>query len=475
MVHSVLKSQQIGKQLATTTGSPSPQTNVATNKQNQQNQMNNNMQAQPKPPPKKSVSMRDGSEMPDLARDTRPPVLMRNGLPAMAPVPLDLDFEKTEMKYDSTGMFHWTPARPIEDCILDRNQAAMTVLNGHVVVCLFADPDSPLIGLRNLVMPLRASNFHYHELKHVVIVGAVEYLRREWKTLQNLPKISVLNGSPLSRADLRAVNVNLCDMCVILSAKVPSNDDPTLADKEAILASLNIKAMTFDDTIGVLNQNPANADNMSPLGSPIVLQRKGCVYGANVPMITELVNDSNVQFLDQDDDDDPDTELYLTQPFACGTAFAVSVLDSLMSTTYFNQNALTLIRSLITGGATPALENILAEGNTLRGDKSTPNSLANRDRCRVGQISLSDGPLAVFGEGRKYQDLFVAALRNYGMLCIGLYRLRDKVVTTMTETAKRYVITNPAFDFGLLPTDQVYVLLPFERQQSRFSFCETEV
>lgn len=52
----------------------------------------------------------------------------------------------------------------------------------------------------------------------------------------------------------------------------------------------------------------------------------------NFVIIPELVNDSNVQFLDQDDDDDPDTELYLTQPFACGTAFAVSVLDSLMST-----------------------------------------------------------------------------------------------------------------------------------------------
>lgn len=48
-------------------------------------------------------------------------------------------------------------------------------------------------------------------------------------------------------------------------------------------------------------------------------------------MFASSVNDSNVQFLDQDDDDDPDTELYLTQPFACGTAFAVSVLDSLMS------------------------------------------------------------------------------------------------------------------------------------------------
>lgn len=49
-----------------------------------------------------------------------------------------------------------------------------------------------------------------------------------------------------------------------------------------------------------------------------------------------IVNDSNVQFLDQDDDDDPDTELYLTQPFACGTAFAVSVLDSLMSAVSLN-------------------------------------------------------------------------------------------------------------------------------------------
>ncbi len=43
-------------------------------------------------------------------------------------------------------------------------------------------------------------------------------------------------------------------------------------------------------------------------------------------------NDSNVQFLDQDDEDDPDIPLYMTQPFACGRAFAASVLDTLMST-----------------------------------------------------------------------------------------------------------------------------------------------
>jgi potassium large conductance calcium-activated channel subfamily M alpha protein 1 len=373
----------------------------------------------------------------------------------------DVDFKSTEMKYDSTGMFHWTQATSIEDSILDRNQAAMTVLNGHVVVCLFADPDSPLIGLRNLVMPLRASNFHYHELKHVVIVGSVEYIRREWKTLQNLPKISIVNGSPLSRADLRAVNVNLCDMCIILSAKVPSNEDPTLADKEAILASLNIKAMTFDDSNSLEEYNISSPDALSTLAGPIVLRRQGPVYGTSVPLITELVNDSNVQFLDQDDDDDPDTELYLTQPFACGTAFAVSVLDSLMSTTYFNQNALTLIRSLITGGATPELELILAEGAGLRGGYSTPQTLANRDRCRVGMICLVDGPLSLYGEGRKYIDLFVAALRNYGMLCIGIYRLKDGSGVS-DGCYKRYVITNPPYNFTLLPTDQIYVILQLD-------------
>ena len=62
---------------------------------------------------------------------------------------------------------------------------------------------------------------------------------------------------------------------------------------------------------------------------------------------------------------DPDTELYLTQPFACGTAFAISVLDSLVSATYFNADALTLIRTMITGGATDDLEEILAEGGIL--------------------------------------------------------------------------------------------------------------
>lgn len=71
----------------------------------------------------------------------------------------------------------------------------MTVLSNHVVVSLFADANSPLIGLRNLIMPLRASNFRFDELKHVVIVGNKEYIKKEWKNISNFPKISILNVS----------------------------------------------------------------------------------------------------------------------------------------------------------------------------------------------------------------------------------------------------------------------------------------
>nr|ADD16632.1 calcium-activated potassium channel variant G5p6A-AB5 [Gallus gallus] len=410
------------------------------------------------------------------------PKLMRHD-PLLIPGNEQIDnMDANVKKYDSTGMFHWCPAKDIEKVILTRSEAAMTVLSGRVVVCIFGDVKSALIGLRNLVMPLRASNFHYHELKHIVFVGSLEYLRREWETLHNFPKVSILPGTPLSRADLRAVNINLCDMCVILSANQNNIDDASLQDKECILASLNIKSMQFDDSIGVLQANsqgftPPGMDRSSPDNSPVhgLLRQPSITTGANIPIITELVNDSNVQFLDQDDDDDPDTELYLTQPFACGTAFAVSVLDSLMSATYFNDNILTLIRTLVTGGATPELEALIAEENALRGGYSTPQTLANRDRCRVAQLALYDGPFADLGDGGCYGDLFCKALKTYNMLCFGIYRLRDAHLSTPSQCTKRYVITNPPYEFELVPTDLIFCLMQFDHNagQSRASLSHS--
>ncbi|XP_072050518.1 calcium-activated potassium channel subunit alpha-1-like [Amphiura filiformis] len=423
--------------------------------------------------------------------------------------------------FDSTGMFHWCQDVEMNDCIITRQEAQDANLSSHVVVCLFGDKSSPLIGLRNFVMPLRASNFHPEELKTILLLGTTNYISREWETLKNFPNVKILAGSPLSRADLRALNVNQCDMCVILSANDSGLEDQSLQDKETILASLNLKAMTFDDTFGMMSRQTQGATSMaslassedtgdsdeadesgadhgdgdggddndddekdggkeehlveafmpmpglmpiksSPVRPPPPLQRRASTVGSSVPMITELVADSNVQFLDQDDDDDPDTELYLTQPFACGTAFAVSVLDSLMSATYFNDNALTLIRTLVTGGATPELEQILAEGGGMLPGVNSPELLSNRDRCKVAQLPLYEGPFAQFGNGGMYGDLFVEAMKKYGILCVGIYRFRDGSSREAMPSSKRFSITNPPYEFLLMATDLVFCLMHFD-------------
>ena len=51
--------------------------------------------------------------------------------------------------------------------------------------------------------------------------------------------------------------------------------------------------------------------DFTPGGFP---QRKGEIYGNKVRMVlTEVVNDSNIQYLNPDDDDEPGVELYVTQ------------------------------------------------------------------------------------------------------------------------------------------------------------------
>ena len=37
-------------------------------------------------------------------------------------------FSQSKMQYDSTGMFHWCPSRNLQDSLMDRQEAAMTVL-----------------------------------------------------------------------------------------------------------------------------------------------------------------------------------------------------------------------------------------------------------------------------------------------------------------------------------------------------------
>eukprot|EP00794_Sanderia_malayensis_P012086 gene12086-13331_t len=386
-------------------------------------------------------------------------------------------------KFDATGTFFWCEPRGFSAVRMTRAEAAQKQFKNHVLVLLLNQRYSPSIGLRGLVLPLRASNLHANEMKKIVILGDGDYLLREWEDICYFPDIELVPGSAYSRADLRAVNVNLADMVLIFSPSLAREEEhQALLDKESILVTQNIKAMIFENESSVKTAAyQEGADEVSILvnNNPIGMssshfaltnaQGSTRAAGANIPMITELVCDSNAMYLDQDDmniyDDDG---IYLTQPYACGSAFTVSVLDSLVSATYFNSDILTLVRNLVTGAVSPDLDTQMAEGIPIVGTQESPEIAAARNRCKVASISLYDGPLAEFGECGLFGDLFLYALRTYNMICLGLYRYRDNSrPTSGVKSTKRYVITFPEFNFVLAPTDLVFVLMQFDQSQKQ--------
>ena len=138
-----------------------------------------------------------------------------------------------------------------------------------------------------------------------------------------------MEGSPLNRADLRAISVNTCRTCILLSSQPPDKLEPVLADKEIVMAALNIRSMSFSE--GAAEDKKAAGTN-------------------SVNILLDLSFVTNVRYLDQHEIHLRDTlQLQETLPFATGMAMARGILDSLMSATYFNASALRLLRLLVTG------------------------------------------------------------------------------------------------------------------------------
>jgi hypothetical protein len=74
-------------------------------------------------------------------------------------------------------------------------EATNRQFNNHIVVFILSLEDSPLIGLHNLIQPLRASSITFEGMHEVVLVGDLEKIRQEWMTINMLPKIWVVGVS----------------------------------------------------------------------------------------------------------------------------------------------------------------------------------------------------------------------------------------------------------------------------------------
>ena len=139
-----------------------------------------------------------------------------------------------------------------------------------------------------------------------------------------------------------------------INHQVPEKAEPAFADKEIIMAALNIKSMDFNSDVLQLNgeEKAIPLTKSSPNG---------------VTLLLDLAFSTNVRYLDDHEMYLTNIELYKTLPFASGVVMARGLLDSLMSATFFNASSLRLLRQLVTGGASFELEKSLAEGAGLRG------------------------------------------------------------------------------------------------------------
>ncbi|CAF3523617.1 unnamed protein product [Rotaria sordida] len=404
--------------------------------------------------------------------------------------------EENLSNFDSTGMFYFTPPRPIEEAVLHmeslrerrlafrrqntirKDKYQSDQLRGfvlpthpvhfqdHVIVCLHADKSSPTIGLRNFVMPLRASSFHRHELPTIIFVTDLDYIKHEWDMISTFPDIYILNGSPSNPYNLQLICIQDCRQCVIISTLDRENQDTYLVDKSSVLCTLNIRQIEMKSAgfVSIMNLTGQNSFDINTNQAMVLLQNK-------IRTLTTLTVDSNVQYVEQGDTDEVELEFFLTTPFASGSAFADSVLDCILSCAYYNDNAVNLLRNILTGGVDLQLEEILAEGGGFTQCESV-DILKKRNRARVAILEIRELIPDIDSRTNPvtFNVLFCEVIQRFHMIVMGIYRLLDILirndptvdVNKIPGGHKRIVICYPPYNYHMDPSDMVYVM-----QQSR--------
>ncbi|NXL32673.1 KCNU1 protein, partial [Glaucidium brasilianum] len=389
--------------------------------------------------------------------------------------------QNSRVTLDSTGMFHWCDAVPLQEALLSCKDQAALNLQGHILVCVFGDANSPLIGLQDFVMPLRACNFIYHELKDIVFLGSLEYLQREWKFIQNFPKLWLFSGSALSREDLRAVKVQDCAACTILSSNTTASSNPSLVDTESILATLNIRSMQgrslsappdkhcFFWPVSLLMQQKWKLKEGRMKGS-LVTSLSHSLHLLNINMQVKRTRkfSPNAQFINQapsGNPEIPEQDQLFTSGVPAGDIFSDSFLNSLLSMTYYNHHILALLQTLVTTGTSPAL----GEQGLEEGSRSPEDGIhgASRLQCKLALLPLPGRLLRGVSED-SFGDIYCRALDLFGILCFGLYRLMEEPnpglqssLNLMCSCLFRFVIARPASDLKMLSTDLLFCLVPF--------------
>ena len=285
----------------------------------------------------------------------------------------------------NSAQFYTIDPQKLSTCILHEHQS----LHDHIVICIFALNNSAKLGLHSFIASLRSINIPSSELKPVVIISCSSFIQKEWFDLCSFPLLYVIVGSPLDWNCLTKASIKNCSSCFLLTAPASSSkQDNGLHDKEAILCSLS-------------------------------LQKK--LQNSSVLVVTDLDQDSNVQFLDFSDED-TEGELYQSEPFAWGNAFAASVFSSVTTAAYHRPGTIELVSTLI-----------------------SPHR-SNLSRILPIQLRGTD-----YASHSHFSELYFHLLEQQ-LICIALYKQCPH------NSSKYYVVTNPAKDLTVDASDTAIVI-----------------
>ncbi|KAJ1645110.1 hypothetical protein LPJ64_003259 [Coemansia asiatica] len=276
-------------------------------------------------------------------------------------------------------------------------------------------------------------------MQPIVILTAAEPSAIQSEDLARFGNLYIVNGSPLSRTDLARVRIHTASNAIVLANREESinaaadtstklslaGSDTTAtatADAPALLAVLNIEALTYNNPGFFLSVEFIHRENMQFVGDSETL----------------VVNEVYAQ-------------AFLRPSFMSGRVYAPVMLDTLVCQSYYNKHVLEIMKRLVFshGNIVHALGMAKLEEAGVQG--AVYAGAEDEEDLGLGHVFLVEVPSRFFG--RSYSSLFSHCCFKHNAIPMGLYRL-----AIHHRQPLWYVMPNPSADCVLREDDRVYLL-----------------
>ncbi|RYH31494.1 hypothetical protein EON65_02550, partial [archaeon] len=307
-------------------------------------------------------------------------------------------------------------------------------------------------NLYDIIRPLRAK---FLPLKYIVLIYPHQIPHEVWRQISIFEGIFVIQGSSLEESNLKRAGVFRASQVVVLadgSSGSTSTPGKNLVGTEALVDSDAIFSYQL-----VKRMNPS------------------------LQVVVEIVSENNTRYLEEDPDAHEAYKGYrYSTQFASGTLFTTSLLDSVVSQTYYNPHIIKVVNKLLAGMDSIERADMVVEALTQVAENKAEESGSDVEETETdGNKKVFEKPElqkaksilhAVYGsclyqmalpedlEQKTYGHLY-QLLSTKGIVPLGILRGTFSHMNMGGKSNRTpYVFTNPEKDSELFSCDRIFVL-----------------